>query len=305
MSHRNVTPHVGIWPALLTPLAEDLSVNIDALASHIQHLLNVGCQGATLFGTTGEGPSFTVEERIQALEELISAGVPADKILVHTGAAALPDAIKLSQHATGLGVHGCLVMPPFFFKGVSEQGVLDFYKQLIAGVADCHLKLVLYHLPQISYVPLTTPIIKQLIAEFPDYILGVKDSGCKREESVALVKAVAPVQVWVGNEPDLQTMAILGSKGAVSGVANILPQLVQKLVGALATENPLEDQDCIISFLSIFDQFPMLPAFKAMLSIAYNDNGWLRMRAPLVALTDQEVNQLKELSAQLGFRYSS
>jgi len=194
-------------------------------------------------------------------------------------------------------------MPPFFFKGVPEQGVINFYQQLIANVGHSQLRLVLYHLPQISYVPLTIPIISQLLAEFPSYILGIKDTGCKREESVALTQAITPVQVWVGNEPDLQTMAALGSKGAVSGVANVLPELVQKLVGSLHSDNPAADQDTIISFLSIFDHFPMLPTFKAMLSIAYNDPGWLRMRAPLVALTPQQVEQMQEVSARLGFNF--
>ncbi len=302
MSH-SFTSHFGIWPALLTPLTENLSVDTKSLADHINRLLKRGCQGVTLFGTTGEGPSFSTTERTETLETLINDGIPAHKILVHTGAAALPDTVKLCQHATNLGVHGCLVMPPFFFKGVTDQGVINYYRQLIANVGLPQLKLVLYHLPQISYVPLTIPIIRQLLSEYPDIILGIKDSGCNREESIALTQAITPVQVWVGNEPDLQTMATLGSKGAVSGVANILPELVQKLVGAIDSDNPAADQETIISFLSIFDQFPMLPAFKAMLSIAYNDPGWLRMRAPLVALTPQQVTQLKELSDHLGFNF--
>lgn len=303
MNQEQLSPHTGIWPALLTPLTEKLSVDTDALRTHIERLFKAGCRGCTLFGTTGEGPSFTVNERQQTLEELIATGIPAEKILVHTGAASLPDAITLSRHATDLGVHGCLIMPPFFFKGVSEHGVLDFFRQLIAGVEDQRLKLVLYHLPQISYVPLTVAICKQLIAEYPEVILGIKDSGCKREESITLTKAVSPVQVWVGNEPDLQTMSHLGSRGAVSGVANILPELVQKLVGELPTTSPEEDQSRILSFLSIFDQFPMLPAFKAMLSIAYADAGWLRMRAPLVALNEQQVAELNKVSKQLGFNF--
>ncbi len=295
--------HFGIWPALLTPLTDTLAVNTDTLGTHIRLLLDAGCNGVTLFGTTGEGPSFTVEERTTVLQTLIQNGVPAHKILVHTGAAALPDSIALSKHATQLGVHGCLVMPPFFFKGVSEQGVIHYYRQLVSGVNNPHLRLVLYHLPQISCVPLTIPIIKQLISEYPDLILGVKDSGCKREESIALTEAIAPVQVWVGNEPDLQTMATLGSRGAVSGVANILPELVQKLIGLMPSDNRETDQNTIISFLSIFEHFPMLPAFKAMLSIACNDPSWLRMRPPLVALTPEEVNRLETMSNQLGFSY--
>ena len=297
--------HTGIWPALLTPLNSDLSVNISALASHVQHLLVAGCQGVTLFGTTGEGPSFSIKERMETLEGLIKAGVSAEKILVHTGAAALPDVIQLSQHATAVGVHGCLVMPPFFFKGVPEQGIFNFYQQLISGVASSRLKLVLYHLPQVSFVPLTSTLIKNLIQTYPETILGVKDSGCNREESIALSKSIAPVQVWVGNEPDLQVMATLGSKGAVSGVANILPLLVQKLIGDQKSTNPQKDQEQILSFLSIFDHFPMLPAFKAMLSLTYKDKGWLRMRAPLIALSDDQINNLEKLSTQLGFNFSA
>ncbi len=301
MNNNYLIPHSGIWPALLTPLHDDFSVNLQALAAHCRRLLEADCPGVTLFGTTGEGPSFSVAERIETLEGLTSAGIPAERILVHTGAAALPDAVTLTRHATALGAHGCLVMPPFFFKGVPEQGVVEYYRQLIRRVDDHRLRLVLYHLPQVSGVPLTISTVEQILSEFSDVVLGIKDSGCQRDASIALRKAVEPVQVWVGNEPDLPVMHKLGSTGAVSGVANILPELVQRLAGCKQSQDPQVDQERITSFLSIFERYPMLPAFKAMLSFAYQDPRWARMRPPLVALDDAQLLSLRALMNQLGF----
>jgi 4-hydroxy-tetrahydrodipicolinate synthase len=296
--------HRGIWPALLTPLTEKQAVDVPALVAHIRWLFAQGCAGATLFGTTGEGPSFSLAERKAALDALIEAGVPANRLLVHTSCAALPETIELIRHATAHGVHGCLLMPPFFFKGVSDAGVVAAYRQIFEAVADPALRVVLYNIPQISGVPVTRAVIEPLLADYSAQILGIKDSGCVREASLALHEAFPDLQVWVGNEPDLQVMAGLGSLGAVSGVANVLPKLVQRLVGSAPSDDPAADMARVQSFLSVFAEFPMLPAFKAMQAQRAGAAGWRRMRAPLVELDDAQVAALAERLAELGFDFS-
>ena len=182
-------PFNGIWPALLTPLTDALDIDIAAFARHAQRLLDAGCTGITPFGTTGEGPSFTVAERRHAIDGLVAHGVPAARMLVSTSCAALPDVVELTRHALAIGAHGCLMLPPFFLQGVPDAGVIDAYRWLIDRVDDKRLKLYLYHIPQVSGVPLSHPVIGTLKALYPETIVGIKDSGCQRDESLALADA--------------------------------------------------------------------------------------------------------------------
>lgn len=289
----------GIWPALLTPLTAELAIDIPRFARHACSLLEAGCTGVTPFGTTGEGPSFSVAERIAAVDGLIAGGVPAGRILVSTSCAALPDAVELTRHATQVGAFGCLLLPPFFLKGVPDQGVIDAYRWVIDQVADPRLRIVLYHIPQVSGVGLSHHVIDTLKALYPQTIIGIKDSGCQRETSLAFAQAfMPPLQVWVGNEPDLQVMAARGSVGAVSGVANVLPHLLQRLVAEFDGPNAPRDLQRVKDFIAILGGYGMTAAFKGIMAILTGEPGWRRVRPPLVGLDDKEYARLiTEMSA--------
>lgn len=288
-------PYQGIWPALLTPLIADLTIDIPAFAAHALSLLEAGCSGVTPFGTTGEGPSFSVAERMAALDGLIAAGVPAGRILVSSSCAALPDTVALTRHAVRAGTRGCLVLPPFFLKGVSEQGIIDAYRWVIEQVADPRLRLVLYHIPQVSGVGLSLGVIEALLARYPETLIGIKDSGCQRENSLAFAQAfMPPLQVWVGNEPDLQVMAARGSVGAVSGVANVLPRLLQRLVSDFDGPQAARDLRRVQEFIAILGGYGMTAAFKGIMALLTRQPGWRRVRPPLVALDDAAYARLEQ-----------
>lgn len=298
MNSSNHVPHSGVWPALLTPLNADLSINIDSFASHSKSLLDAGCAGVTPFGTTGEGPSFTVAERIAAVDGLIARGIPANRMLVSTSCAALPDIVALTKHATDIGAHGCLMLPPFFLKNIPEQGVIDTYRFVLCAVPKA--RMMLYHLPQIAYVNLTQHVIDTLVAEFPRTFLGIKDSSGKREGSLAFAKKSNGMQVWVGNEPDLRAMAEQGSVGAVSGVANVMPRLLGRLVSKFDAkgydkQDAAKDLARVKAFIDILNTLGMAAAFKGVMAIESNDMGWLRVRPPLVALDAEKYAALKGL----------
>jgi 4-hydroxy-tetrahydrodipicolinate synthase len=294
----NRVPYQGIWPAMLTPLDANLDINIPAFATHARSLLDSGCVGVTPFGTTGEGPSFSVAERVAAVDGLISGGVPAGRILVSTSCAALPDVVALTQHAVQAGAFGVLLLPPFFLKGVPDQGVIDFYNQVIDKVAEDRLRIVLYHIPQISGIGLSHHVVQTLVQRYPQTIIGIKDSGGQREVSLAFAKAfMPPLQVWVGNEPDLQTLAARGAVGAVSGVGNVMPRLLQRLVGEFDGAQAARDQTRVKAFIEILvDGWGMTAAFKGIMAILNNDPGWRHVRAPLLALDDA---QMARLSAEM------
>ena len=291
-------PYTGVWPALLTPLDANLDINIPAFAAHARRLLAAGCTGVTPFGTTGEGPSFSAAERIAALEGLVAGGVPAGRILVSTSCAALPDVVTLTRHAVQAGAMGVLLLPPFFLKGVPDSGVIDFYEQVIAKVANTQLRIVLYHIPQISGVALSHQVVQTLVQRHPQTIIGCKVSGGQRDVSLAFAKAFMPqLQVWVGHEPDLQTLAAQGALGAVSGVGNVMPRLLQRLVakadGPNAVRDQARDQERVEAFIKIGGVgWGMTAAFKGVMALLTNDPTWRHERAPLVALTDTQMTRL-------------
>jgi 4-hydroxy-tetrahydrodipicolinate synthase len=244
----------------------------------------------TPFGTTGEGPSFSVDERRAGVEALVRGGIAPERILVSTSCASLSDVVALTRHAVELGVWGCLMMPPFFHKGVSEQGVVDAYAYVIERVAEWPLRLVLYHIPQVSGVALSTHVIEILLEKYPDTIVAIKDSGCELATSLAFADAFMPrIGVHVGHEPDLPALAKRGSAGAVSGLANFAPHLVRRLV-----ERPAEaDLATVRRILEVATAYPLTAAMKGIMAILSGEEGWLRVRPPLVALERSELDELR------------
>ena len=298
------TPRLhGIWPALMTPLRADLAIDVALFAAHARSLLAAGCAGVTPFGTTGEGPSFSVAERRQAVDALIAGGVPAERILVSTSCAALPDTLALTRHALAVGAWGVLMMPPFFFKGVTDEGIVEAYRQVIDGAADPRLRLLLYHIPQVSGIGLSPAAIGTLRGLYPLTIVGIKDSGCELAHSLALAEAFMPTPessfgVHVGNEPDLPVLARRGSAGAVSGLANFLPRMVQRLVANPDSDAARRDLVRIEALLALLGGYALIPALKAIMAQLSGDAGWRRVRAPLLALAADPRQKLeREISA--------
>ena len=295
----------GIWPALMTPLHEDLSIDHERFAAHSRALLDAGCGGVTPFGTTGEGPSFSLDERRAAVEALIARGVPAARILVSTSCAALPEALALTRHAQDVGAWGVLLMPPFFFKGVSDAGIVAAYHQVLDATADRPLRVVLYHIPQVAGVGLSQAVIAELLQRYPERIVAIKDSAGDRAHSVALASTfMAPDQprigVHVGHEPDLPTLGRLGSRGAVSGLANFMPRAVHRLVCDPDSDAAARDLERIEHLLALLGGYALIPALKAIQAVQTGHMGWRRVRAPLVSLDDARTQALASALAPLG-----
>lgn len=293
MSSPNPAAFRGIWPALMTPLDERLDIDHARFAAHARSLLDLGCGGVTPFGTTGEGPSFSVAERRAAIDALIAGGVPADRIIVSTSAAALPDVIELTRHALAVGAHGCLLLPPFFFKGVSDQGIIEAYRHVIDRVADERLRLYLYHIPQVAAVGLSHAVIRTLKQQYPATILGIKDSACERVHSVGLADTFMPgMTVYVGNELDLPEMGRLGSTGAISGLANFMPRVVNDLVCRPDASGTPAQLERVRALLATLGGYALIPALKAVMAQLSGHAGWMRVRPPLVALTADQATTL-------------
>jgi 4-hydroxy-tetrahydrodipicolinate synthase len=280
----------GIYAASLTPLHEDLSCNIGALADHCRDLMERGCKGVVLFGTTGEGPSFSVLERERAIKSLISLGPDPKKMILGCSCSALEDAIQLAYLAVEQNCAAVLMAPPFFYKNVEDKGVIEFYRKVIRSVNHPNLKILLYHIPKYSGVPITLPVIRALREEFSDAVIGIKES----EGNLAFVKEILSTfpdfKLFAGNELHISETAALGAFGAISGIANAYPELICSLFEAEQKGNELIQN--IVRALKNYSTFP------AIKSVVENQKGaaWHAIAPPLVPL-DQE--QRKKLITEL------
>lgn len=293
----------GIWPALMTPLDAALAIDHPRFAAHARQLLEAGCHGVTPFGTTGEGPSFSVAERRAAIDVLIAGGVPAARILVSVSCTAVPDTVALVRHAQDVGAWGVLLMPPFFFKGVSDAGIVDAYRQVLDATAERPLRVVLYHIPQVSAVGLSHGVIAELLRRYPQRIVAIKDSACDRAWSLGLAEAFMPVQgpvigVHVGNELDLPALAGRGSRGAVSGLANFMPRVVHRLATEPEAARSAAEHARVERLLAWLGGYALIPALKAVMAAQTGHTGWLRVRPPLAALDAERFDTFsRELAA--------
>jgi 4-hydroxy-tetrahydrodipicolinate synthase len=285
----------GIWPALLTPLNADLSIDHGRLVAHAKRLIAAGCGGVTPFGTTGEGPSFSLAERRETVDALIAGGVPASKILVSTSCAALPETLALTKHALDVGAWGCLMLPPFYLKGVPDAGVVDAYRYVLDRAADPRLRVMLYHIPQVTGVGLSHAVIDELVSRYPKTLVGIKDSAGDRAHSLALAdRYMDRLTVHVGHEPDLPTLGRRGSTGAVSGLANFMPRVVHRLVAQPDAPGTPADLARIEKLLGVLGGYALIPALKAVMAQLDGDAAWLRVRPPLVAEPAARCAQLEQ-----------
>jgi len=276
-------PVQGLWCALLTPLDASGGVDHDLLVAHARSLQRQGVDGVAPFGTTGEGQSFSVAERVAGVEALLTAGVSPECVVAATGCAALPETIALTRHGVESGCAACLVLPPFFWKDATDDGLFAWYAKVIEAVGDPRLRIYLYHIPQVSGTPLSVDLIARLAAAFPGVIAGVKDSAGDWANTEALLARVPQLAILVGHEPHLPRLMRAGGAGTICGVGNLYPGLVRALLSPKVTP---ADEQRMATFLEIAFRQPFLAGFKAMLAEQTRNPAWRAVRAPLLPLAD-------------------
>ncbi len=274
----------GVWCATLTPLTASGAPDARPLVAHVNRLFAAGVDGIALFGTTGEGQSFSVAQRRDGLDALLAAGIPPARIVAGTGCAAIADTIELTRHAVGAGCAGALVLPPFFFKGPSEEGIYASYARLIDGVADARLRLYLYHIPQITGVPIPHDVISRLATTYPGVLAGIKDSEGNWNHTRSLLERFRALSVFVGHEPHLPAALAAGGAGTICGVANLYPRLVRRLHDNAPTAGPGEDLALVEAFVALLGHVPVFAAFKALLAELTGDPKWEALCPPLVPM---------------------
>jgi 4-hydroxy-tetrahydrodipicolinate synthase len=270
----------GLWVAALTPLAADRTVDVPAFARHCRWLIEQGCDGVALFGTSGEGPHFTVRERIAALEGVLAAGVAPERVVVGTGCVAIPDAVELTRHAVGCDVAAAMLLPTFFVKKQRDAEVEAGIAAVVEAVNDPRLRLVLYHIPSWSAVEIGIPAVKALRRRFGAVIAGIKDSSGDWSHFETYLDAVPELRLFTGSEHDFGKALARGAAGTICGLGNVAPRTMAAIkaggAGAAAAQREIE------SLVAFYDSHSFLPTVKAMLATLTGEPGWRRLRPPLV-----------------------
>lgn len=294
----------GIFAAALTPLHEDLSADHALFARHCRWLLDNGCDGLSILGTTGEANSFSREERIEILDRLLAAGIPAGRLMPGSGCCATPDTVALSRHATVHGVAGVLVLPPFYYKGVSEDGLFAAYSEVIERVGDGKLRLYLYHFPQMTAVPISDRLIERLLRRYPGIVAGVKDSSGDLARMIATAHAFPGFRVLAGSDECLLPLLRQGGAGCITAACNVAAFLAAKVLKAHAAgDTPAAEaaQVRLDAVRAAVSAHPLSAALKEIMAGHSGIESWRAVRPPLVRLATAEAAALASALDRLAF----
>ena len=268
---------LGISAALLTPFSADGQIDFGRFALHARKLLDNGAASVTIFGTTGEGASVSPDERRAGLTKLVAEGIPPDAIIQTIYATSVDDAVAQVASGLEIGASNFLLVPPFFFKDCTDDGLLDWHAQLFAKV-DPRARFILYHIPQVTGVALSLQLVGRLAARFPRQLMAVKDSSGSWDNATELL-ALDAIPVLVGDERLLHRAAAMGGAGAITGIANLYPDRMHRIFSTATEDTVLSAEVTRIVAQSV------IPALKALLAQQTGDPGWVRVRAPLEPLS--------------------
>ena len=270
----------GFWVAAATPLSADGTVDHVRLAQHALQLFAKSVDGVVLFGTTGEGTSFSAAERLATVEALLKQGIAASRIALGSGFPAVTESVALTRSALALGLRHMLILPPYFYRDAPPEGIEDAFAAILDGVADDRLRATLYHIPQVSGVGVPASVAANLRARYGATVAGLKDSSADFKQFQAFRAAAPDMAITVGNEVDIARAVAQGGAGTICGLGNIVPHLVRAMLNGSDAEPQMR------AVLSMFTDVPFLPTLKAILAAQTGDAGWLRVRAPLRAASD-------------------
>jgi 4-hydroxy-tetrahydrodipicolinate synthase len=316
----------GVLAPVVTPFKTDLSPDRGLFIRHCQWLLSQNC-GLAPFGTTSEANSMSTDERISLLDALVAARIDPSRMMPGTGCCSITETVELTAHAVKHGCAGVLMLPPFYYKDVSEEGLYRYFSEVVQCVGDARLRIYLYHIPPVAIVGITLKLVERLLKAYPSAIAGMKDSSGDWNNTKTLLDAFAetarPVgdslwrarpgfDVFVGSESFLLANMRHGGAGTISATANVNPAAIQELYtvapkafGAVSADVDLEPQQARLNVVrDVFSntKFPsMIAALKQAIAIYANDLEWARVRPPLVELTTEQAKLLAEQLKAIGF----
>ena len=292
----------GVLAPVVTPFNADLSPDPQRFIAQCKWMLSQG-SGLAIFGTNSEANSLSVNERIALLEALVSADVDASRMMPGTGCCALTDTVRLTEHATKAGCAGVLMLPPFYYKDVTEEGLFRSFAEVIERVGDARLRIYLYHIPPVAVVGITPKLVERLLKAYPTAIAGMKDSSGDWNNTKLFLDAFAKsgFDVFVGSETFLLQNMQADGAGCISATANVNPAPIDKLYREWRNADAPAQQEALNAVRKATGQYIMIPALKAVVAHYAKDPAWATVRPPLVALPkDQAAKVIQDLE-NLGF----
>lgn len=296
-------PIHGVWSPVLVPVHDDFSIDVERFLTHARWLLDEGCHGLALFGTTSEANSFSLEERMALLEATLGAGIDPGELMIGTGCCALPDSVHLTKHAADNGCKKVLMLPPFYYKGVSDAGLYRSYAEVIERVGDDALRVLFYHFPKLSGVPITVGLIELLLADYPGIIAGLKDSSGDWSNTADLIERFPEMSIFPGSERYLLQGLQRGGAGCITATANVNAAGARGVWQAWADNSgDLDGRNReMIAARTVIEAYPVIPAQKFLLAHHRKDPQWQRVRPPLLDLDERQGAELQASLAKIDF----
>jgi 4-hydroxy-tetrahydrodipicolinate synthase len=269
----------GVIAAISTPVQEDGAPDTARATKLARYLLDNGCDGLNVLGTTGEATSFSLDERKRVMTAYKDAGLPMDRLMVGTGAAAVADAVALTRHAASLGFAGALVLPPFYYKGVPDDGLAAYIDTIVKATDDSKLPIYLYHFPAQSGLPWHVELIKRLRKNHASRIVGLKDSS----GDMAYARSAAAIDPDFAVFPSTEACLLEARSGAFAGCISATANLNADLCGRAWRTGDAAALDAAVTIRKLFDGKPLVSGIKALLSHIHGDPALARMKPPLAA----------------------
>lgn len=298
----------GIWAPAVTPLDRDLAPDPGRFTAHLRWLLESGCHGVAVFGTTGEANSFSVDERIALLDATLEGGIPAERLMVGTGCCALTDSVRLARHAVESGCARALMLPPFYYKGVSDEALYASYAAVIDRVGHDDLEVFLYHFPKLSGVPITPGLVERLLASpYGRTIKGIKDSSGDPESTLDFVTRFPGLAVFPGTETLLLSGLEAGGAGCITASANVNAPAIRRVYDAWAAGSAEAAglQAIIGAQRAALQSQAMIPTLKRLLAVAHGDPAWLAVRPPMLQTAEAAAAEQDAALAAAGFAFGA
>jgi 4-hydroxy-tetrahydrodipicolinate synthase len=288
-----------VFAPVITPFTADLAVDTRRFVGFCKWLVGQRA-GLAVFGTNSEANSLSMAERMDLLDALIEGGIDPRVMMPGTGSSALPDAVAMTRHVVGRGCGGALVLPPFFYKGVAEDGVYRYYSEIIEKVGSASLQLYLYHIPQVSGVPITLSLIARLRDKYPKTVVGLKDSSGDWENTRQVLEQFPGFRVYPASEALLQRALPLGATGCISATANLQPAAIAEYIDKWS-QSGADQLNAQLSAVRLRMQATaMIPALKGVVAHHADDEAWLTVRPPLSPIGSAEVQKLVADLSGLG-----
>lgn len=284
----------GVVAAAATPLTPAGQIDTAAYLAHCRWLLEHGCNGINVLGTTGEANSIALHERRALLEAVGASGLPMSQLMVGTGGCALADTIDLTRHAVQCGFAGQLLLPPFYYKPVDDDGMFHFFARLIDTIADDRLHVYLYNFPQLTGISFSIEVIQRLVQTYAGVVVGLKDSSGDLENAKAIAAACPGFAVFPSSEAALLSGRDHGFAGCISATVNLTSADAGRVWQAPASPDAQRLQTRITAIRNHIAAFPLVPAIKSLLGALHHNAIWRTPLPPLLPLTPEQSERLRQ-----------